>query len=129
VRELRNVVERAVYRWSDPYEQVTRVQFDPFASPWQPQPMPVNQRNKPPSSAAPDTPALTPGASAAAQPEGTVSIALDDICDFRIAVDSHEVAILTRALERNRYNQRATAKALGLSYDQLRHCLKKHGLL
>jgi len=39
------------------------------------------------------------------------------------------VAILNRALERHRFNQRATAKALGLSYDQLRHCLKKHGLM
>ena len=33
-----------------------------------------------------------------------------------------------RALARNRYNQRQTAKALGLTYDQLRHCLKKHSL-
>ncbi|MCG6120022.1 MAG: hypothetical protein MEP44_05205, partial [Blastomonas sp.] len=33
------------------------------------------------------------------------------------------------ALARHRYNQRQTAKALGLSYDQLRHCLKKHDLL
>ncbi|MEO0032987.1 MAG: hypothetical protein RIS94_2745, partial [Pseudomonadota bacterium] len=32
-------------------------------------------------------------------------------------------------LGRNRYNQRQTAKALGLTYDQLRHCLRKHGLL
>jgi psp operon transcriptional activator len=30
---------------------------------------------------------------------------------------------------RHRHNQRATAKALGLTYDQLRHCLKKYGLL
>ena len=29
---------------------------------------------------------------------------------------------------RNRFNQRATAAALGLSYDQLRHALKRHKL-
>src|SRR5947208_2648799 len=32
------------------------------------------------------------------------------------------------ALSRNRFNQRATAAALGLSYDQLRHALKRHRL-
>ena len=32
------------------------------------------------------------------------------------------------ALGRHRWNQRQTAKALGLSYDQLRHCIRKHGL-
>ena len=32
-------------------------------------------------------------------------------------------------LRRNRFNQRATAAALGLSYDQLRHALKRHKLL
>ncbi len=55
--------------------------------------------------------------------------ALDEISDFRGAVDAHEAAILKRTLERHRFNQRATAKALGLSYDQLRHCLRKHDLL
>jgi psp operon transcriptional activator len=33
------------------------------------------------------------------------------------------------ALAGNRFNQRQTAKALGLTYDQLRHSMKKHGLL
>jgi len=32
-------------------------------------------------------------------------------------------------LAKCRYNQRQTAKALNLSYDQLRHTLKKHDLL
>jgi psp operon transcriptional activator len=32
-------------------------------------------------------------------------------------------------LSRSRFNQRATASALGLSYDQLRHALKRHKLL
>ena len=32
-------------------------------------------------------------------------------------------------LDANRFNQRATAAALGLSYDQLRHALKRHKLL
>jgi len=37
--------------------------------------------------------------------------------------------LLEDALARSRFNQRATASALGLSYDQLRHALKRHKLL
>jgi psp operon transcriptional activator len=37
--------------------------------------------------------------------------------------------MLQTALADNRFNQRATAEALGLSYDQLRHALKRHGLI
>ena len=36
--------------------------------------------------------------------------------------------LLEDALRRNRFNQRATAAALNLSYDQLRHALKRHKL-
>ena len=48
--------------------------------------------------------------------------------DFRSAVSAYERALLEDALRRNRFNQRATAAALGLSYDQLRHALKRHKL-
>src|SRR6186997_2901173 len=43
VRELRNVVERAVYRWEDHERPIDRVQFDPFESPWRPQPANQNE--------------------------------------------------------------------------------------
>jgi psp operon transcriptional activator len=48
--------------------------------------------------------------------------------DFRAAVAEYERQILQDALSRNRFNQRATAAALNLSYDQLRHALKRHKL-
>jgi psp operon transcriptional activator len=48
--------------------------------------------------------------------------------DFRTAVAAYERQLLEEALQRNRFNQRATASALGLSYDQLRHALKRHKL-
>jgi psp operon transcriptional activator len=44
-------------------------------------------------------------------------------------VSDYERLLLEEALKRNRFNQRATAAALGLSYDQLRHALKRHKLL
>ena len=124
VRELRNVVERAVYRWPDPAAPVDAIQFDPFASPWQPRPMPSAKADHP-AEAAPAPPLPAAGEPA----DGMLSVTIDDITDFRAAVDAHESAILQHVLERNRFNQRTTAKALGLSYDQLRHCLRKHNLI
>ena len=38
-------------------------------------------------------------------------------------------AILAAALEKCRWNQRAAAAALKLSYDQLRHALKRHEMM
>ena len=114
VRELRNVVERAVYRWDEPNKPISRITFDPFASPWKPKPMMSRAEQGGPAPAAPSV--------------GAPPATFEDITDLRAAVDAHEVAIIRAALERYRYNQRATAKALSLSYDQLRHCMKKHGL-
>ncbi|MDX3909736.1 MAG: phage shock protein operon transcriptional activator [Sphingobium sp.] len=119
VRELRNVVERAVYRWLEPTRAIDRIVFDPFGSPWRPVPMPNVAR---PSAV------KSPQAPAPAAPLPPMA-AFEEITDLRAALEAHEVAILRSALSRHRFNQRATAKGLGLSYDQLRHCLKKHGLL
>lgn len=114
VRELRNVVERAVYRWDDWGEPIGHVQFDPFESPWKPDaPAHSSQNGREPAAPAP----------ASATPD------LDNVDDLRLAVDAYERKILEHALGRHRWNQRQTAKALGLTYDQLRHCIKKHGLV
>ena len=48
--------------------------------------------------------------------------------DFRIAVAEYEKAILSAALEKCRWNQRAAAAALSLTYDQLRHAMRRHEL-
>ena len=115
VRELRNVVERAVYRWDNWEEPIAHVQFDPFDSPWKPTSPPTPR----PGEAGQSAPAAAPVLS---QPK------LDDVDDLRAAVDAHERAIVEHALGKHRWNQRQTAKALGLTYDQLRHCIKKHEL-
>ena len=114
VRELRNVVERAVYRWDDWGSPIGHVQFDPFDSPWKPAAPPSPRSG--PDNVPPGQVAAPPGAD------------LDAIDDLRAAVDDHERAIIEHALGKHRWNQRQTAKALGLSYDQLRHAIKKHGL-
>ncbi len=115
VRELRNVIERAIYRWQDWNQPVAHIVFDPFDSPWKPSPIAHSQERS-------ETTPVAPRGQAA--PGGE----LDSVSDLKAAVDAHEKAILEQALARHRYNQRQTAKALALSYDQLRHAMKKHGL-
>ncbi len=48
--------------------------------------------------------------------------------DFAGQVRRFERALLERALEESRHNQRRAAERLGLSYDQLRRCLRSHAL-
>ena len=122
VRELRNVIERAVYRHEDPERPIDQIQFDPFASPWAPA-RSADAPHLPPVGMAPDSPAEEPARQSPALPPA------EEVSDFRSAVASYERRILEDALARNRYNQKSTAAALGLSYDQLRHALKRHELL
>ncbi len=114
VRELRNVVERAVYRWDSWREPIGHVQFDPFDSPWKP--------------FSPPTRKAQGGAAAPAAPARPGGLDLDAVEDLRAEVDAHERRIVEHALGKHRWNQRQTARALGLTYDQLRHCIRKHGL-
>jgi psp operon transcriptional activator len=122
VRELRNVVERAVYRHEDPERPIDEIIFDPFHSPWAPSAADSIQTHAAAAELLVEEPASGPHhASAAPRPSASTS-------DFRGAVAAYERQILEEALSRNRFNQRATATALGLSYDQLRHALKRHKL-
>ena len=110
------MIERAVYRWDDWDCPIGHVQFDPFESPWKP--------------LAPETVAAPAHAAPADENRAAPPTRHDpdSISDLRAAVDTHERTIIEHHLTKHRYNQRTTAKALGLTYDQLRHCLKKHGL-
>jgi psp operon transcriptional activator len=106
VRELRNTVERAVYRWNAPDRAIAEIDFDPFASPWRPQKT-ADVVATPVEESATPLPAL----------------------DFKSAIEAHEKSLLEKALAQHRFNQRSTAKAIGLTYDQLRHAMKRHGFL
>lgn len=118
VRELRNVVERAVYRWDDWDRPIAHITFDPFESPW-----------KPAAPAHRDPAETQKRAVMQADADGGQPPAHGLVTDLRQAVDAHERAILEHHLGKHRYNQRQTAVSLGLTYDQLRHAMKKHGLM
>ena len=104
VRQLKNVVERAVYRAPGPV--IESLNLDPFASPFAPPTVPG------PASPAESAPPAT------SQPLPK---------DFKGAVAAFERDLLKRALRAARYNQRQAAEALGLTYHQLRGLLRKYG--
>jgi psp operon transcriptional activator len=101
VRELKNVVERSLYRWPRAGAPIDDIVFDAFASP-----------HRPRTQATAPAPTAEPAASG----------------DFLARVAAYEQKLLNEALAANHFNQRRTAAALGLTYDQLRHHLKKHAL-
>ena len=103
LRELKNVVERSVYRAGG--EMITEVNLDPFDSPYRP----VSSR------------AETETTSARASIQLPV--------DLNTEVGIFEIELITQALESVQHNQGDAAKLLGLSYHQLRHRMKKHNVL
>ena len=105
VRELKNVVERSLYRWGKPSEPVGEVILDAFKSPFYD------------SAPAPRVPA-----SREAQEQDAQHL------DFSKRMEQIEKQLLQDALQANGYHQRLTANALGLTYDQLRGMVRKHGL-
>jgi psp operon transcriptional activator len=112
VREIKNAAERAVYRWADEGAPVDVIPFDPFDSPFRPLPV------KPPGAAAPAEPLPGPPPSPGAPAH----------VDLRAELGRAERRLLEEALGAARFNQKAAARRLGLSYDQFRNRLRKHGL-
>jgi psp operon transcriptional activator len=110
VRELRNAVERSVARTEQPSRPLREIILDPFESPFRPAAA---------SPAAAPHPAV-PTRPAAPDPSGRI--------DFTAETRAFEARLLRAALERSQYNQTEAARQLGLTYHQLRHHLKTHGL-
>lgn len=115
IRELRNIIERSIARAWDGEEPLEIISFDPFDSPWRPE-----QKSKK------DT--IKPEIMVDIKDEAVLQ-SLQKPYNIKEMMANSEKKLLLDALERNRHNQRATAKFVGLSYDQLRHALKKHALL
>lgn len=116
VRELKNTVERSVYRADDGDNPITRIHFDPFDSPH----LPSVTRAR--SAADDDT------SDRAARPPLSSFVKKPLPVDLKETVAQVEVELISRAMDRCKYNQRKAAEFLGLTYDQLRGYLRKHGL-
>ncbi|MEJ2762489.1 phage shock protein operon transcriptional activator [Photobacterium sp. MCCC 1A19761] len=107
IRELKNVVERSVFRHSQEDEPVDDIIIDPFRTPWQQEIAPQS-----------DSPAAPPAPPAPSFP-----------LDFRQWQQEQEVTLIRQALAQARFNQRNAAELLGLSYHQLRGLLRKYQLV
>ncbi|RUO77403.1 phage shock protein operon transcriptional activator [Idiomarina seosinensis] len=125
VRELKNVIERSVYRVGNGHVPVHDIVLDPFASPYRPAPQP--------SSGADKTNVEAPRQESAAEPTVAPSssspVDLSQPVDLKQQSQDFETGLLKEALKICQYNQKKTAKHLGLTYHQLRGYLKKYQLL
>lgn len=97
IRELKNVVERSVYRHGSSDTELDEIVIDPFHRPTQ---SPVE---KPHAAASPGLP-----------------------LDLRQFQQVQEKQLLEQSLREAKFNQKRAAELLGLTYHQLRALLKKH---
>jgi len=104
VRELKNVVERAVYSSLGIDEPISEINFDPFDSPWR------------------------PGGAVEESPAASTLHPPSEAYDFKEHIQNTEIGLLQAALKKCRFNQKKTAKYLGMTYHQLRGYLRKYEL-
>ncbi|MDC7225739.1 MAG: phage shock protein operon transcriptional activator [Spirochaetales bacterium] len=107
IRELKNVVERAVYKCED--SLLSDLTIDPFVNPY----------------SEPEDSKLEQSPGQAGFVEKTVS-ALPKLGDFRSNIREIEISYLKRALAESENNQRLAADKLALTYDQFRGLYRKY---
>ena len=99
IRELKNVVERSVYRHGSSEEPVDEIILDPFAR----QPVAIVKNSESQQQTLP--------------------------MDLRAWQNDQEKTLVEQSLKQAKYNQRKAADLLGLTYHQLRALLKKHQVM
>ncbi|MCC5833478.1 MAG: phage shock protein operon transcriptional activator [Opitutales bacterium] len=106
IRELKNVIERAVYRSTG--TRIGSIEFNPFVCPWTPQ---AETTATPTTESSQQTaPVIAP----------TKRLSLQE------AIAQLEVQHIREALEKNGFHQGKAAESLGLSYHQFRRLMAKH---
>jgi len=110
IRELKNVVERAVYQSED--SVISSVVFNPFVSPFE--------------DTAENKKSVGSHLGNAPQKKDAVSSAIS-AQSLEQSLRAMEIAMIREALQQHRHNQKKAAIHLGLSYDQLRGKLRKYG--
>ena len=105
VRELRNVIERSLHRQGEDGEQIAELVINP----WPDRPIEKSDTPTPETPSRNDLNSELPG-------------------DLRAALDQQEASWLEQALSQTAHNQKQAAALLGLSYDQIRGLMRKHGL-
>lgn len=144
IRELKNVVERAVYRTNNPHLPVHDIVLDPFESLFRPTSrIKTNDRTSSTSEAEPTVPSNTVAANvegivtnsepaANSSPAVLPSLKPETVeypIDLKDRSQQYEIDMIKQALSDSQFNQKKTAEKLSLTYHQLRGYLKKYNLL
>lgn len=110
IRELKNVVERAVFRHSTKTGEIEDIDLDPFTAPWQ------------------DT--IAPSLAQTSESKLENQTKLPPLpTNLKQWLQGQEVEIIQLAMTEAKFNQRKAADLLGLSYHQLRGILRKHHIV
>ncbi len=105
IRELKNVIERAVYRSENGL--ISELTLDPFLNPF------INRVSEPEP--------IEPRKEDNAEPS--------TLGDFKNSIQEMEIKYLRLAMEESKHNQKKAAELLNLSYDQFRGLYRKYGYL
>lgn len=111
IRELKNTIERSIYRHKDSDTPLHNIITDPFESPFRLKPEKIHkavERQAPPT----------------AKLDSTLKLPLD----FTAAKDTWEKSLVEQALKQTQFHQKLAAQQLQLSYHQFRNLLKKHNI-
>ncbi|MCG3863601.1 MULTISPECIES: phage shock protein operon transcriptional activator [unclassified Photobacterium] len=112
IRELKNVVERSVFRHSTEDEPIAEIYTDPFATAWQSR------------AATPQQHAASAEKTTIQQHPATIELPLD----LRQHLQNQEIMLINDALKQARFNQTKAAELLSLSYHQLRGLIRKYDI-
>ncbi|MBL4910917.1 MAG: phage shock protein operon transcriptional activator [Alteromonadaceae bacterium] len=154
IRELKNVVERSVYRSNNPHIPVHDLVVDPFESPYRPQTsirhasinndhqnnsLDNNLHNNNTEIATTDA---NGNDDSTANNSSSINNKNNSLVNQKTAIENdqfpvslkalsqnYEIDLISNALSAHQFNQKKTAQALELTYHQLRGYLKKYNLL
>jgi psp operon transcriptional activator len=147
IRELKNVIERSVYRSNNPHVPVHELILDPFESPYRPKQLiktidRVNSKGKVLTSHSDETLGndkvdtshegnnkATTHVISGIKPQNTVLSCPQFPQSLKSLSQTYEIDLIQSALSHCQFNQKKTAEALQLTYHQLRGYLKKYNLL
>ncbi len=107
IRQLKNVVERAVYRTDE--KMIEEIVFDPFGSPYK---TPEENLKKP--------------SSQSGSPHKNWDSLSDEGIGFEESIRDYTVHLLKSALDQSKHNQKKAADRLGMTYHQFRWVYQKH---
>ena len=141
IRELKNVIERSVYRCNNPHLPVNDLIIDPFESPFRPS-QGIKTYDRINASQSEATTELTseptnPNDKKTSHVETALSTTSGSPTfintsfpqSLKSLSQNYEIDLIKSALAHCQFNQKKTAQALELTYHQLRGYLKKYNLL